>query len=464
MKTLNLNHKNKPFAERAKSATLAGLLLIATSFTAQAQESDEIAELRQMLKALQSEVDTLRDQLQQVKTEASAQSEKTEAIQKSTENIRSAIRGNTNNATSMASPEKLPFKFYGYFKTDIFRDTATTAHQEIPFWNLPGSEDNPEVDVTARQTRLGVDITPPATYAGGTFAGKLETDFYGFIPTTSNVTTNHAYQLRSRHAYLKWSNAEWEILAGKTWDGITVLYPDTVNFGYYNFQGQLGLRKEQIRVTRNMKLSGDNTFSLMGSIGEPLGGVHGGDLDSDGIDDGTSTQIPQITVKGIYSSKLSNGKTALFGVSGFYSQEKIWGQNFDAYAVNFGAQLPLGDSLTLKANWWTGTDLDSVWGGIGQGVNTATREAIDATGGWVQLNYKPNAKLWFNVGYSYDDPDDADLNAGQRALNTTYLINTYYQLFAPLRLGFEYINVKTDYLEGDEVTNHRLMGSVIYSF
>lgn len=463
MKTFNLNAKTKLFFERTKPAMLVSMLLIGTSIGAQAQESDEIAELKQMLRALQSEVTTLKGQLEQVKAEASAQSEKTDAIQKTTENIRSTIHG-THAKTVETSPEKSVFKVYGYFKTDIFRDTATTAHQEIPFWSLPGSEDNPEVDFTARQTRLGVDITPSTTYAGGTFAGKLETDFYGFIPTTSNVTTNHAYQLRSRHAYLKWSNKEWEVLAGKTWDGITILYPDTVNFGYYNFQGQLGLRKEQIRVTRNVKLSEDSKFSLMGSIGEPLGGVHGGDLDGDGIDDGTCTEIPQITVKGIYSTKLKNGKTALFGVSAFYSQEGIWGKTFDAYAVNFGAQLPVGEYFTLKANWWTGTDLDSVWGGIGQGVNTVTRETIDATGGWVQLNYKPNSKLWFNVGYSYDDPEDADLNAGQRAMNTTYLFNTYYQLFAPLRLGFEYLNVKTDYLEGDEVTNHRLMGSVIYSF
>jgi len=439
---------------------LTGVILTSFGNVSLRATEEDISELHKLIDALRAEVGELRSEVVALKQQQNMTARVTTPATQTPANAVSV----TPIAEVKTAAAPSPFQLYGYFKTDVFRDSATTAYQEIPFWSIIGSENKPEVDFTARQTRIGVNMTSPGDYAGGKITGKLETDFYGFIPSVGNVSGNHAYQLRTRLAYLKWSNADWDILAGKNWETYTLFIPDTLNFAYYSFQGQLGLRKTQLQITRNLKLSGDSKLAISGSIAEPVGGIHGGDLDGNGTDDATRSQMPQIALKSIYSTKLGNGKTAEFGVSGFYEKENVWNKDFDAYAFILGAKIPLSDSVTILGNWWTGSNLDSAWGGIGQGINTATHEAIDGQGAWVQLNYKPNPKVWFNLGYSFDDPEDSDLNAAQRSKNTTYLFNAYYQLFSPLRLGFEYFQTNTEYIDYDTVTNHRLMGSVIYAF
>jgi len=440
--------------------SLTALLALGTTALCSAQETDELTELKALIGTLQGEVQNLRSELLQMRQQTHTQV--SEAVAKSTEAIRASIQGNAPVVATAAAPN---LKFYGYFKADAFTDSATTPHQEIPFWALTGaSNDGRELDFTARQTRFGFNTSFPEELAGGNLTGKLEMDFYGFIPTVGNVSGNHAYQLRTRHAYLQWENKDWTLLAGKTFDAYYLQIPDTLNFAYYNFQGQLGHRRMQFQATRKLNLGADKNLALTFALDEPVGGIHGGDLDGDGIDDGTDATFPGLVMKSVYTFPGIGGRKSSIGISGFYLKEQLWNEKIDGYAAIIGGSLPLTSTLTLKGTWWTGSNVDSAWGGIGQGINTTTREAIAAQGGWVQLNYKPSSKLWFNVGYSYDDPEDTDLNPGQRACNTTYLFNSYYQLFAPLKLGFEYFQIQTEYVGLETATNHRLMGSVIYSF
>lgn len=358
----------------------------------------------------------------------------------------------------------IDLSFYGFVKVDAFYDSRDTFTDAIPFWtvqeNAAGSNTTGEFGLTAKESRLGVKIGGP-DYAGGELRGQFEFDFYG----STALNNHHAYSPRSRHAFLAWSNGDWEVLAGKTWESYVIAFPTTINFAYYNLQGQLGLRKAQIRVTRTVKLGEDSHFRTRLAIAEPLCGLSGGDNDGDLQDDAADSGLPFFE----YNLEYRTGKLRV-AAAGFYGREHIdrtlstEAMDFDAWAVILGGEIPLGDALSLKGTIWSGSNLDSAWGGIGQGINLVTGETIDATGGWVQLGWKASPTWSFNLGYSIDNPDDDQLLTGQRTSNETALVNGFFQMNSNLTLGLELLRLETRYKDQKTATATRVQSMVKYHF
>ena len=111
-------------------------------------------------------------------------------------------------------------------------------------------------------------------------------------------------------------------------------------------------------------------------------------------------------------------------------------------------------------------NLDTYYGGIGQGVNLSLGEEIEAIGGFAQLLYDPTDKLSFGLGYSVDDPEDEDLVGNKTIMskNEMYLVNVAYKFTAALTGLAEYSRMTTDYLEKDDATNDRVQLAMKYAF
>ena len=118
----------------------------------------------------------------------------------------------------------------------------------------------------------------------------------------------------------------------------------------------------------------------------------------------------------------------------------------------------------MQANLWTGENLDTYYGGIGQGVNMTLGQAIAAKGGWAQLLWDPTEKIAVALGYSVDDPDDEDLSPTNRSKNSMILANVAYKFTPAVALLAEYSQMTTDYLEGEDATNDRVQLAMKYSF
>lgn len=442
---------------------LSVILLGVSFFIVGPSESsaNEIDDLRELLTDLQAEVQALRGEVAELKQERSA-SDNVVASGSSSSPVSAPVASTASSAPTVAAKNKL--EWYGFVKVDAFHDSATTSHQDIPYWAILGSEGNGETDFTARQSRFGFNVANAGDVMGGSLSGKIEMDFFGKVPVPSNLNENHAYQLRSRHIYMKWTNDQWDLLAGKTSQIYDVAVPDTVNFGYLNFQGRLGHRRMQFQGTRKFDLASDRKLAVTVALEEPVGGVHGGDIDGNGIDDATTTEIPTFTSRVRYDFKGIGNRKSYFSLANLVGREEVFGREYDSFATVLGGVFPLTDSLKLSGSIWQGKNLDGARGGIGQGINVLQETEIDASGGWAQLRFQPDSNYWFNVGYSVDNPEDADLNVGQRSENETYLLNGYYKLAEKLILGVEYFQVETDYKGLDSATNHRIQSSFIYKF
>lgn len=370
------------------------------------------------------------------------------------------IPGNVNS--------KFGMELYGYIKLDAMAHGQDVFVDAVPFWvrQSNGSNDDGQFNMTAKETRLGAKLRGP-DFGEGKVTGLAEFDFYGDFSATSG---RHAYQMRSRQLYLQYSQDDWSLLAGKTWETYLTTFPQTLNFTYYNLLGQLGLRKNQIRLTKNIKIDEASSFIVKAALAESVGGLHGGDLDGDGIDDGAESNRPSFEYALTYVTPVLNDEPAKFSFSGFVGQETAdtngdgSDQDFDTYAVIGGLEFPLTDQFTLKGSIWTGTNLDGAWGGIGQGINTTTHDTIDACGGWAQLGFQATDKLKLNLGYSIDNPKDDDLPAGGRSENSSYLINALYSFTPSFILGFEYMHLETGYKGAADEETDFIQSSLIFKF
>lgn len=423
-----------------------------------AASDEEVAELRELVMQLAAEVQSLKDQL--AEKEASRDVTVPPLTQRE-----SPITTPVDKPAVAGVSSKYGLSFYGYFKLDAMYDTGLTSHQEIPFWVRPDTgTNNGSFEMTAKETRLGMNFAGP-TVRNGEVSGQLEMDFYGNINTPTNLGSNHGFQLRTRHAYLNWDFGDWSVLAGKTWEPYLIEIPQTLNFGYYNFMGQLGLRKTQLRFTKKA-----GPLELVGALTAPVGGTTGADIDGDLQDDAVDSGKPAIAGKILYKTPVFTDQPASFGLSFVHGEERIdipvvgSPDDYSAWAVTAAMNLPITDQISLKASLFKGSNLDGYWGGIAQGINLAKGTAIDGQGGWAQLQIRPTPDMTFNFGYGQDNPDDEDLSNGGRTYNEFFQANFYYSFDPSLLWGLEYMKQETGYKGSSAAKNDHVHTSLIYKF
>jgi hypothetical protein len=118
----------------------------------------------------------------------------------------------------------------------------------------------------------------------------------------------------------------------------------------------------------------------------------------------------------------------------------------------------------VKGEFWTGAGLGDVRGGIGQSINTLTGNEIDSNGGWVELGYKATADYTMSAGWTYDNPDNADLMAGGRKLNRVWYMTHQLRLAPSFLIGLDYLHWTTGYLGLPKGNDNRLDIYSVYTF
>lgn len=357
-------------------------------------------------------------------------------------------------------------KPYGYVKLDASYDTTRVQIGDYALYVLPkinGEQDN-EFNMTARETRLGLELMGPDTEDLKT-TGKIETDFYGPSGTANSAN------LRMRLGYLDLAHSSgFSVRAGQDWETFITVIPRMLNIAILNDSGLLGIRRPQCRLSQEMPM-GSSKFIAKVAAARPIGQ----DLDGGGQDDGADSGAPAFQYNALLETPLMTATASKFSFSGVIGRDtldtmvtnKVVGVDEDHYntwAMIGSAFLPVHQKVALQGTLWTGANLQTYYGGIGQGINLTKHTSISAKGFWVQIMTDPMEKLNWNLGYGLDDPNDDDLNKGDRARNNTIFTSLYYKLTTAVIVAIEYSNITTAYLRGDDATDNRFQGSMIYKF
>ena len=259
--------------------------------------------------------------------------------------------------------------------------------------------------------------------------------------------------------------------AGQDWETFITTIPKILNFSYLADAGALGIRRPQARLTQEIPV-GDKS-KLIAKIAAAR--TIGEDIDGGGQDDGADSGTPTAQGNLIFETPLFAGKPAKISVSGHYGCETldasvsnkivdVDAKDYDSWSLIGSFLLPFSDRVALQGSVWQGANLDNYFGGIGQGVNKTLDTEIAAKGGWAQLMLDPVEKINLNLGCSLDEPDEDDLNKGNRSKNELLFANVFYKFNSAITLAFEYSNMETSYLDEEKSSNNRFQGAAICKF
>lgn len=359
----------------------------------------------------------------------------------------------------------LDIQVYGKIKADAAVDTSRTNTGNFARWveHESTNEDDHELNITAKETRLGMKITGPELNGAKT-SGVIEIDFYG------GGGENKANPML-RHAFMKidWVEQGLSLIAGQTWDVISPLNPTTLNYSVQWWAGNIGYRRPQIRLTKVGDLGNDVTYKLEGAIARNIG--H--DSDFDPGDSGEDSALPSLQGRASLTFPFINGKKATFGVSGHYAREEYdidaTGGNLDAdsWSANLDMDVPILDWLRIKSEIFTGQNLDAYLGGIGQGAVVTADDRmyeIHGTGGWIAASLGPWGPWSFNVGYSGEFINDSHVGPEARTCNSAIFGNALYRINANTLIGVEVSRWRTEYKDEETGDSLRVQTSFIYQF
>jgi len=357
----------------------------------------------------------------------------------------------------------LDIEFYGYVKLDASHDSSPLSVGNYEKWVASGSSPNvhDEFSMTANQTRLGLRIKGPESKTLQT-AGLVEVDFYG------GGAENKPNPMM-RHAYLTafWPDLRLQVLAGQTSDTFSPLTMPTLNYTVGWWQGDIGYRRPQLRLTETLKPSDKVELKLEAAAARTITGRAFTGYATSG-DTGQESGIPTFEGRASVGFPLLTDKPTVVGVSGHFGQERYTtnSRRFDSYSINADLTLPITKWLALQAEAFYGLDLDSYLGGIGQGLNTTAWRAIHSQGGWVALTLTPLQEWQFNVGAGVDDPRDGDLASAPTSMTYNSIIfgNAIYSFTENLSIGLELSYLQTGYKTMSNGTDFREQLSLIYKF
>jgi hypothetical protein len=345
---------------------------------------------------------------------------------------------------------------YGALWADMIYETRGTVPGHFTLY-VPSSETQQgnAFYIDMRRTRLGFDVAGPriGAFGGAKSKGRVEIDFIGDF-----ITANQP-KARLRHAYWEVGDEDFRLLVGQTWDLMSPLNPGTLNFAVGWMGGNIGFRRAQFRAERYFHPSDEVTISLQGSLNE----VITADFKSDQTIRREVNGWP--TVEGrtaiAWDSCFGCGNRSEIGFSGHIGETAFdflsdgppplslppaSDERFRTWSFNVDMRYPLGDRFGVQGEFFTGENLGTFLGGIGQGVCPCLRRPIRATGGWIDLWYDWTDRLHSHVGYGVDDPDNNDSLRG-RSYNRFIFANITLDVTDKLLTGFEVTSWKTLYHE-----------------
>jgi hypothetical protein len=423
---------------------------------------------------------------------------------------------------------KVAITIYGFIQDDNIYDTTRSLIDQEGNTQIARAETqagkNPRWTMGIRNTRLGFRLKAPEIDGGIRTSGTIETDFLGtqlpvgnsgqpYQGTEAAFITNPT--LRARHAYFRIETPIVDILAGQYWQlfGWQPVYqPNTVEI--QGIPGQIYGRTPQIRVSKTLHF---NPLTLEGAVamtrpfqrdaGTPDGqaGIRVA-LDSwqtIQTNGQTGTQIGSLSVaatgllRHVAVDNFSANPTytndlgmAAWAVDGFIPIIPVTTKDDRSNALSIQGEYAKGSGFADQYTSFTGgATFPTLPVPVGSPPGTtATPFSADIDNGVVTYDsnghlhsidwnvylvgaqyYTPllNGHIWVSGNYSHAFSDNIHLWGSPTKLTSVYDffdVCLFWDMSDFVRVGGEYANFNTQYVDGAHAINHRfqLSGFLIF--
>jgi len=393
--------------------------------------------------------------------------------------------------TKVESASKYRMRLSGIVLMNLASNQGTVDSIDLPtiaYARTPGDSGG-SFGATLRQSQIGFEAFGPAV-AGAKTTADLQLDLAGGFPPVPNGINSGLARLRTATLRMDW--ADTSVVVGQ--DAIFFSPNSPTSFATLaipplTYAGNLWSWVPQIRVEHRVALGEESSVLFQAGILDPLSGET--PYTPPGAALGTSYYRQpgpgEASRQPAYGTRIAwthnvFGQPLRVGIGGYYTRQDYgFGRNVDGWAGMTDVELPLGHELSLSGKFYRGKALGGLYGAFGQSVlfsgdpaSTSTEvHALNSTGGWTQLKYRPVNKWEFNAAFGMDNPFASDLryfpypvSYGDPTLakNQGSFVNFIYRPRSDLLFSAEYRRLKTFALDdGSNGAGHvNLMMGILF--
>jgi hypothetical protein len=420
---------------------IAGLLA-ATAYGQQPnleQILQQLDQLRQENQKLNQQLETLRNQVLDLQTSKSADTDKLAIVAQRTEDL---------DTSKVDTAQHFPLKLSGLVLMNSYLYSGHTGGAELPLAGLPVPSQQ-SAGGTFRNTQVAFLYSGPRVL-GAQVTGKLQLDLFGGSLLN---TQNNLVRLRTADVSLNWATRTLTFAVDKPI--LSPREPDTLSqFGISPFanSGNLWLWQPQIRYEERLKFS-DST-GLRARLGvyqtnETLAAIPAGVK--------LSPSRPALQGRFEFFHETAGGRRFELAPGFHVSHSLIGGSGVTSYAASLDWHVHLAPRLDWTGFAFTGEDLAGLgMAALRQSFTFRPNGALPVRnrGGWMQTSF--HATSWFDINLlaGLEDDFNRDLAANGIARNLSYAANLRFHLAPNVVLGPEIMQIRTTYrISGIQLVN-----------
>ena len=360
---------------------------------------------------------------------------------------------NAQAGSAVQSRSRAGLEFSGRVFMNAFVNSGRSNNIDVPQVAVApavgaGYQDR-SAGASFRQTTLALSAQGGKLW-GADASAFVEGDFFGGVQSGAGGRKLFPEpRLRIARATLKWSDVE--LMVGQDVPLITPIEPASVaSSGSPEFAvaGNLWFWLPQIRAT--MEFAGPVRIALQGALLAPWSG---GDIlagDADAADIGERQRLPmvQTRVRARWGMDETEGEVGLgvhYGLLGTAADTSLV-----SFAVALSWRVPVASWLDVRGEAYAGQMLKGLGGG-GAGQNFGTNALAQTVpmrdvGGWLQLNFKPDATWQIGGGAGRSEPNKDDRPVRQR--NDAFEVHATWRPGGLPFIGVELREIQSTYAAG----------------
>lgn len=307
--------------------------------------------------------------------------------------------------------------------------------------------------ISARQSTLGFLFTG-AEFGEFKSLARFETYFL------SSVADANVYGLAQYFLYTKLISDDWAFTGGVTNTLVNPLNPSVLNPAAGSNFGNLGFMRPQLRVERFLKPRDDVQITPQFALSSPVGTDFFQQLNvtDTGLQLGEENGWPNVESRiGVGLGEKAEGaryRPFEFGFSGAVGELRFTRSDFVSPAQRFttlvwmyggDVRWQVTDKFAIAAEGFYGNALGSYAAGNKQTFNLDSGEGIPASGGFIELEYKPSDQWVYHVGFMHDNPKDEDVSLSGRTYQQNLYSNVMYIHNRFLQVGFEVAHLQSGF-------------------